>query len=196
MAPLIESLQMAVIAMFSVGLWTLRVALTAKGRKVAGSVVAGVEALVFLLAFSAVLGDLDAAEKIAGYAVGVAGGTLLGMYLDERLSNGQSEVRVVTEGPDLTLVDRLHAGGWPATWAHAEGPTGVVTVAFVAVDDMRLPALLKELERVVPDAFWTVEQLKRARAVKSHEGWVQVGGPFALRAGWRSRRETGSATVS
>lgn len=167
--------EMAVIAMLSVGLWTLRVALTSRGRRVAGAVAAGMEALVFLLAFSTILRDLDALEKVIGYALGVAAGTLLGLYVDDRLSAGQSEVRIVTTGHDRRLVNELRALGWPLTWVEGEGPEGPVTVAFVALDDARLSSLLKELEARGPDTFWTVERLKKARAAKQHQGWLQVG---------------------
>jgi uncharacterized protein YebE (UPF0316 family) len=178
MENLVTSLGMAGLAMASVALWTMRVALTARGRRLAGSVVAAVEALVFLLAFSRVLSDMTAIERIVGYAAGVGLGTLLGVYMDERLAAGQSVVRIVTQGQDTSLVTDLHDLGWPVTWNHAEGPLGEVTVAFVAIDDSKLRALTTELERRRPDAFWTIESLRRARVGKLDQGWIQVGHRF------------------
>jgi uncharacterized protein YebE (UPF0316 family) len=167
-------LQMTALAMLSVGLWTMRVALTARARKLAGSLVAGLEALVFLLAFSRVLSNMDAVERVVGYAVGVGAGTLLGLFLDERLSSGQSEVRVVSRGRDLRVVRDLQGLGWPVTWTRGRGPAGEVTVAFVAVDDSRLGRFLKDLESRAPEEFWTVERLGSARAGRQRDGWVQV----------------------
>lgn len=180
MKEFLDSLAMGGLAVLSVGLWTVRVALTARGRKVAGSLTAAAEALVFLLAFSSVLANIDAVGRIAGYAGGVGLGTMLGLLVDERLSTGQSEVRVVTEGSDKTLVYGLHASGWPVTWSTGSGPFGEVTVAFVAVDDTRLRALLGEIERLCPGAFWTVETLRRARSVPLGNDWIQVGHGFHL----------------
>ena len=82
----------------------------------------------------------------------------------------------MTEGRNLGLVRTLQAAGWPVTWFYGTGPTGDVTVSFVAVDDARLPNLLKTLRALVPEAFWTVERLKSARAGRSHAGWHQVHG--------------------
>ena len=79
------------------------------------------------------------------------------------------------EGRDLALVKVLQADGWPVTWVYGQGPRGDVTVAFVAVDDKVLAPFLKILKRTAPDAFWTVERLKSARAGRSHPGWRQVG---------------------
>ena len=168
-------LQMTGLAVVSVSLWTLRVALASRGRRIAGSLTAGVEAIVFVVAFSRVAADLSAVENLLGYAVGVGVGTLVGMYLDERLSAGQSEVRMVTEGSDKRHVFALQTEGWPVTWAGGHGPNGDVTIAFVAVDDKRLSTLVNALKQLRPDAFWTVERLKTARAGRVQPGWVQVG---------------------
>jgi uncharacterized protein YebE (UPF0316 family) len=175
MRALLDTLQMAGLAVVSVSLWTLRVALTARGRKVAGAVTAGLEAVVFILVFSRAAADLARIELLVGYAAGVALGTLAGVALDERLSAGQSEVRVVTEGHDLSHVRALHEDGWPVTWIPGRGPDGDVTVAFVATDDQRLPTLVKALTESAPHAFWTVERLKSARSGRVHPGWLQVG---------------------
>jgi uncharacterized protein YebE (UPF0316 family) len=174
MENLLGALEMTGLAMMSVGLWTLRVALTARGRKLAGSITAAIEALVFLFAFSSVMKDMDAIERVVGYAIGVGLGTLLGVFLDERLSAGQSEVRIVTPGTDLEIMTELQALGWPVTVTSGHGPAGEVTVGFVAVDDMKLRTLIRELQRRAPDAFWTVETLKKARASQLHPDWIQV----------------------
>jgi uncharacterized protein YebE (UPF0316 family) len=182
MEELYGSLRMAALAVMSVGLWTLRVALTARGRRLAGSLTAALEAVVFLVAFSRVMSDMDAIERIAGYACGVGLGTLLGVVIDERLSAGQSEVRIVTEGRDRSLAIRLQSLGWPVTWTSGVGPLGETTIAFVAVDDTKVQRLVEELERSAPEAFWTVERLKSARVGKEHEGWIQIRRGFPLRS--------------
>ena len=175
MKELMEAAQMAGLAFVSVSLWTMRVALTARGRKVAGALTSGVEAVVFILAFSQAAADLTAVHKLIGYALGVALGTLAGVYLDDRFSAGQSEVRVITQGVDLSHVQALHDAGWPVTWIPGSGPDGDVTVAFVAADDRRLPELVRALRRLAPEAFWTIERLRTAKAGRIHPGWVQVG---------------------
>lgn len=166
---------MAGLALVSVSLWTLRVALASRGRRVAGSLTAGLEALVFVLAFSRAAADLGSVENLLGYAVGVAIGTTVGVSLDEHLSTGQSEVRVVTEGPDRSHVSRLQAEGWPVTWVAGCGPNGDVTIAFVAVDDKRLAGLVRTVNGLRPDAFLTIEHLKSAHAGRVQPGWLQVG---------------------
>ena len=75
----------AVLAMASVSLWTLRVALTARNHKAMAAVAAAVEATVFALAFSRILSSLDSVVQVAAYATGVGCGTLVGLTINDRL---------------------------------------------------------------------------------------------------------------
>lgn len=152
---------MATIALASVGLWTLRVACAARGRKLLGAAVAAVEAVVFALAFSRLAANLDAPVPVLGYAVGVAAGTLLGLVIDERGSHGKTEIKVLVDGEDRRVAETLAELGWPATSFPAQGPGGLVTVAFVAVDDGQVPHVLTALRRAFPDAVWSIQQLRR-----------------------------------
>jgi uncharacterized protein YebE (UPF0316 family) len=161
---------MAAMALGSVGLWTLRVAFAARGRKLLGAAVAALEAVVFAVAFSSLAASLDAPVRIIGYALGVAVGTLLGIYLDERASRGKSAIQVVVHGDDRGLVEKLRSEGWPATSFPAEGPRGSVTVAFVAVDDVHVRHVVATLQQSAPDAFWAVQQLRRMHPSQSSQG--------------------------
>src|SRR5688572_5978996 len=96
---LTDALVTAGLAVVSVALWTLRVALTAAGRRFAAAGIAGLEAVTFTLAFGRIVTNLDNVVGILAYAVGVGAGTLLGLFIDARLSRGQSWVRVIVEGP-------------------------------------------------------------------------------------------------
>ena len=113
---------MALLAITSVGLWTLRVALTARGRRSIGATVAAVEAVIFAVAFTNVAAHLDSPVRVAGYAAGVAFGTVLGLTADRRLSPGVSEVDIVVPGRDTDTAERLHQLGWPTTTFPARGP--------------------------------------------------------------------------
>ena len=154
---------LSLLACASVSLWTLRVTIAAAGRKVMAAGVAGVESLVFVLAFSTVLSSLQDPVRIAAYAIGVAGGTLLGMVVDERLSTGRSLVRLVVDGSGVDETTRLRDHGWPATRAEADGVNGPVAIIAVAVDEHVLGRLTRDLDRLAPDAFRTVERLRDVR---------------------------------
>lgn len=160
---IIDALQLALLAACSVSLWTLRVAVAAAGRRLAAAVIAAVEAMLFALAFSAVITALDDPLRIAGYAVGVTLGTLVGIAADERLSTGQSLVRIVVDGDGDPEMVALRTRGWPVTRELADGVNGRVAVLTVAVDDVALARLRTDIDRSVPTGFETIERLRAVR---------------------------------
>ena len=84
-----------ILAVASVGLWTLRVAMTAKGRRVLGSGVAAIEGVTFVAVFSQMVGAVDSPGRIVVYGIGVGTGTFLGLSIDRRMhrSAGTSVVK-------------------------------------------------------------------------------------------------------
>ena len=98
---------------------------------------------------------------MAGYAAGVAFGTVLGLTADQRLSTGVSELDIVVPGHGAGTAERLNQLGWPTTTLAACGPRGPVTLICIAVDDTRLKELVGAVRLTNPDAFWTVQPLGR-----------------------------------
>ncbi len=173
---------LAVMGAVSVSVWTLRVALTAEGRRGAAAITAGVEAVVFALVFASVLSSLESPAEVAGYAVGVAAGTFLGLLADGKLASGQSAVRALVDGDGHELAGALRARGWPVTLLPGEGLRGAVTLLFVVVDVARVRELRSDLERLAPDAFWVVERLQTAHPSTLPQGYRQVHAPHGVRA--------------
>jgi uncharacterized protein YebE (UPF0316 family) len=173
---LADAAGLSLLACLSVSLWTLRVTVAAAGRKVIAAAVAGVESLVFVLAFGAVLSSLQDPVRIAAYGLGVAGGTLLGMVVDERLSNGRALVRLVVDGSGVEETTGLREHGWPATRSEADGVNGPVAIIAVAVDERVLGRLTRDLDMVVPGAFRTVERLRDVRPTVLPVGMHQPHG--------------------
>lgn len=192
---IIDALQLAVLAACSVSLWTLRVAVAAAGRRLTAAIIAALEAVLFAVAFSAVIASLDDPVRIAGYAVGVTMGTLVGIAADERLSTGQSLVRVVVDGDGRAEMSALRARGWPVTRTPADGVRGGVAVLTVAVDDSGLARLRADLDRVTPTGFETTERLRAVRSTALPAGMHATG---TLRGrhqpGRRHPQQTSTAT--
>jgi uncharacterized protein YebE (UPF0316 family) len=170
----VDLVTMCGLATVSVGLWTLRVAVTAKGLKAVAAVVAALEAVVFALAFSRLIVGLGAPGRLAAYGVGVGLGTLVGLAADRRLNRGHVQVDVVAPASAADVVAVLHERGWPTASSLGEGLSGPVVLASITVDEIRLSSLLDDLARFAPAAFWTVRSVEAARAVPLPAGYVQV----------------------
>ena len=123
------------LALLSVSMWTFRIAITARGMKLASAMLAAVEAVVYVLSFSRLVTDLGSPALLAGYGAGVGVGTAIGLVLDERTSRGYSELQLIALGDRADLVARFRDRGWPATSAVASGPEGPVTMMWLTVTD-------------------------------------------------------------
>lgn len=163
LALIADAAGLTLLAACRVGLWTLRVTVAAAGRKPTAAAIAGVESLLFVLAFGTVLSSLHDPVRIVAHAIGVTSGTLLGMVADERLSTGRSLVRLVIDGSGQELTAQLRDHGWPATCVVADGVHGGVAVLAEAVDDRALGRLTADLDRLAPHGFRTVERLRDVR---------------------------------
>jgi uncharacterized protein YebE (UPF0316 family) len=175
MSTVLSALTTGAAAAITVSLWTFRVALATRGRRVLSASIAGIEAILFVIIFTGLVANLGDPVRIAAYALGVAGGTFLGLFADERLSSGQSEVRLILPGDGTGIIDRLLHAGWPATWSAGVGPSGPTTTVIIAIDDRRRAELFELLDRLDPQPFITVERLRHVRPVALPAGFVQVG---------------------
>ena len=108
----------------SISLWTFRVALAGRGRRVFSAVIAGIEAVLFVVVFTGLVANLGDPVRLVAYALGVALGTLLGLVADDRLSSGHSEVRLVVVGDGAEALATLRGAGWPATSTPGSGRRG------------------------------------------------------------------------
>ncbi len=92
-----EAFLMAALAIASVGLWTLRVAIAARGMKLAGSLVAAMEAVVFEEFFETTFADLPEGANTLDEAqfVAEAWDVLFDDVVTPRLDEQMAELRAL-----------------------------------------------------------------------------------------------------
>src|SRR5512137_1444260 len=86
---------------------TLRVLVVMRGRKGIAWILGFFQALIFVLAISSVLKNLDNPLNIIGYAAGFATGNVVGMWIEERLAIGHVKISIVTQRLGAALSDSL-----------------------------------------------------------------------------------------
>lgn len=89
------------LAIASVAMWTLRVAITSRGNRTFSSVIAMIEATTYLVAVSHITSGLDAPSHLFVYAIGVGAGTYAGLTVDQKLQCSPREG--ASSGPKQTF---------------------------------------------------------------------------------------------
>jgi uncharacterized protein YebE (UPF0316 family) len=143
-----------------VSMGTIRVIFISRGIRFLAPVIGFFEVIIWLLAIGQVMNNLTNVASYIAYGAGFAGGTLLGMMIEERLSIGLSIVRVITRDHADDLISRLREMGFGVTSIDAEGSTGQVKVFFTVTKRQDVHRIIEIIREYQPHAFYTVEDVR------------------------------------
>ncbi len=113
-----------------VSIGTLRIIFVAKGLKYFAALLGFFEALIWLLAVTQVLQNLNSWQTYIAFALGFATGNYVGVVLEERIALGNLLIRIITRKEADQLVHVLWDEGYGVTSVDAQGETGPVKLIF------------------------------------------------------------------
>ena len=145
---------------FDVSLGTLRIIFVTKGMRSVAPFVGFFEVLIWLLAISRIMQDLDNWVSYIAYAGGFATGNFVGMYLEERLAIGHEMIRVITRKDATSLIEKLRDMGYGVTSVKAEGIEGEVAIIYIIARRRMIGEVLDKINYFNPRALYTVESIK------------------------------------
>ena len=145
---------------FDVSLGTLRIIFVTKGMRSVAPFVGFFEVLIWLLAISRIMQDLDNWVSYVAYAGGFATGNFVGMYLEERLAIGHEMIRVITRKDATSLIEKLRDMGYGVTSVKAEGIEGEVAIIYIIARRRMIGEVLDKINYFNPRALYTVESIK------------------------------------
>jgi len=146
-----------------VSLGTLRMILAFQGRSAVAAVIGFVEVTIFIVAIGKVMGNLDSPLNVLAYSGGFAGGTLLGLAIENRIALGTRFVRVITHRLNDRLVEALRDAGFGVTRVPGEGLHGRVYILFSVVRRKDLGRYIGFVQELAPKAFYTVEDARSSQ---------------------------------
>lgn len=149
-----------VARIMDVSLGTLRIIFVTKGMRRVAPFVGFFEVLIWLLAISRIMQDLDNWACYFAYAAGFATGNFVGMFLEEKLAIGHEMIRVITRKDATNLIGELRAKGYGVTSVRAEGIEGEVAVIYIIARRSMIKTVLDDINSFNPRALYTVESIK------------------------------------
>jgi uncharacterized protein YebE (UPF0316 family) len=151
------------LRIFGVTLSTIRVLIMMRGRKLLSAAIGFFEVLVYVMAIGPVINNLGNVWNLAGYCFGFAAGTLIGMWLEERLALGYASVRIVSKYKGHAVANAIREAGYGATVEWGQGRGGAVGLVTATVRRKEVDAVCSIADRVDPGAFVTVEETRTIR---------------------------------
>lgn len=148
------------LRVIDVSLGTMRIMLVTRGVRGWAALIGFVEVTIWVVAVSQVIANLNNVWNLLGYGGGFASGTLLGMYLEDRLAMGYVTVYAISVANGSRIVDRIREANFLATELPAQGRSGPVSLVGVVVSRRQLPEILALIGDADPDAFVTVDDTR------------------------------------
>lgn len=142
---------------------TIRVIFMLGGKRFISTALGFFEALVWLLAISQILQNLDSWVSYLAYAGGFASGIYVGMRIEDRLAIGNVIVRIITQKDAARLIGRFREHNFRLTVVDAQGSLGPVNIIFLIVSRQNLNKAVELIEQTNPQAVFTIEGVKSVK---------------------------------
>lgn len=140
---------------------TVRIIFVMHGKKLLAPILGFFEAFIWLMAIRQIITNIDAIYSYFAYAGGFAAGTYLGMVIEEKLALGKVVVRVITQVPAEELIEFLKRKEYRYSNLDGQGNDGKINILFSVVRREELPEYIRSIKKYNPQAFYTVEGVKR-----------------------------------
>ena len=174
-----------------VSLATLRILLSMRNVRLVVPVLGFFEVLIWIFAVGNAIRNLNSGWHLLGYSGGFAAGSVIGLWIEEKLAFGVAVVRVFSQHGGVELAEALREKGFGVTEFAGQGRDGTVEIVDTVVRRREIPTVLREIDRWDPGALVVVEEPRTI-----HRGWMpsrpreRMGTPFgALRGRVRPVKE-------
>lgn len=144
-----------------VTLGTIRTISVVQGRALLAWVLGFFEVLIWILAVSKVITNLDSPVYAVAYAFGFACGNYVGIKIEAYLAFGRQVVRVFTRR-GKEVADALRGHGHLVTSFEGQGREGHVSLLFIETRRRLTARLLREAAVADPECFYLVDDIRLA----------------------------------
>jgi len=139
---------------------TIRIVMVAKGQKMIAPILGFFEVLIWLLAISKIIQNLDNWVCYVAYGAGFATGNYIGMLIEEKLAVGIVQLQIITRADAHQLIDKLKTEGYGITHQEAHGAVEEVSIIYSIVKRTDLPCVIEIIRTYNPNAFYSIADVK------------------------------------
>lgn len=136
-----------------VSLFTIRIILVMKARRLLAAFISMFEVFIYLYALNIVLSNIDEPLNLAAYCIGWGAGVWLGIKIDEWIALGYTTLQIVVDYESIMLPITLRDKGFGVTSWLAEGKDGTRLVMQVLAKRNQEKRLMQLIQELAPKAF-------------------------------------------
>ncbi len=162
-ASLIGAIGIFVLRVLDMSLDTLRVLFVMRGKPKLVWILGFAQSLIFVVAITSVLSNMDNPFNLIGYAAGFATGNVVGMAIEDRLAVGFLRLTVISSRRGNAIAEMLREGGYLVTELSARGRDGAVGVMYAVVPRKLKTKVQNLIYDTDPEAYITEEDVRPKR---------------------------------
>lgn len=147
--------------MTDVSLGTMRIIMISKGQRKIVPFIGFFEVLLWLIAISQIMQNLNNFVCYFAWAGGYASGSFLGLFIEEKLALGTQIVRLITNKDCDKFLEELKREKHGFTLVDGQGAMGPVKIIFIAVERKNIKKLSGIIERFLPNSFYSIEDIRQ-----------------------------------
>ena len=160
MQVLFTCLLISLARVMDITLDTVRTVAIVQGRRYFAACLGFIEALIYILAIAKVLQNFSNYWYAVAYATGFAGGTFLGITVDQMLAFGDQLVTIFSRTGSQLLAS-LRAEGFYVTEFTGRGRDGNVQVLFIQVSRRTAKHLIRRARELDPNCFYVINDFRK-----------------------------------
>ncbi len=139
---------------------TLRLIFSAKGLKNLAPFFAFFESIIWLMAISQIMKNLDNVLCYVAFAGGYAMGNYFGILLEEKISVGTAVIRVIPKKDTTALIAYLRSQNYGVTVVNVDGMNGPTKMLFTTILRKDARKVIDIIKQFNPTAFYTIDEVK------------------------------------
>lgn len=161
-----------------VSIGTMRIIFVSKGKKYIAPFLGFFEVLIWIIAISKIMQNLDNYVNYVAYAAGFATGNYVGMIIEEKLAMGIQIIRIFTNQNGHDLVLSLNNQGFGATSIEAQGAKEKVNLIYTIVQRNELKYVIELINKFDPKTFYVIEDVRTTNEGIFPHKKINTGNPF------------------
>lgn len=158
-SPWVGALVIFGLRVLNMTLDTLRMLFVLRGKKTLSWVVGFVVSLIYVLLLTSILSNLNNTLYIVAYAAGFATGGVVGMWIEERLAIGFTNIQIISPWRGVVMAQKLRESGFAVTEIPARGKDGMVSMLSMSVRRKEVSSVEKIIIDCDEAAFITTEDV-------------------------------------
>lgn len=148
------------LRLVDVSLGTVRLLMIGRGQRKIAPLLGFVEVTIWVVAISQVITNLDNIINILAYSGGFAAGTLVGMWIEDKLPLGYVGISIVSTTQGQKIARKLRQADYGVTELLGSGRSGVVNLITTIVPRKDVKHVFQLVSQTDPKSFIAVDDMK------------------------------------